>query len=97
MLRLARLEMRLRSPFYFPMHFKLLGETGPEERTELGFDQAATYDRLFASLFHQPRDVRFVVDVAPTNVDAVRIRITETDPFWMPWTMSEVRLYEPRR
>jgi hypothetical protein len=92
----ARIAMSLRSPFCFPMHFKLLGEAAPETWMEIPYDQPAAYDRLFSSLLHQPQDATLVVDLEPQELRALRIRITETDPFFMPWTMSEIRLYERR-
>ncbi len=94
--RVARIAMSLRSPFCFPMHFKLLGEVAPETWIEIPYDQPAAFDRLFSSLLHQPKDATFVVDVEPQELRALRIRITETDPFFMPWMMSEIRLYERR-
>lgn len=94
--RVARVVMSLRSPFYFPMHLKLVGQTGDDEWSEMAFDETAVYDRLFATLLHRPKDAALVVDVEPREVRAVRLRIPEKDPFWMPWIMSEVRLYERR-
>ncbi len=94
--RVARIVMALRSPFCFPMHFKILGETAPQEWDELPFDEAATFDRLFASLLHEPRNATLTIDLEPRELRAVRVRITDTDAFWMPWTMSEIRLYERR-
>jgi len=90
----ARIAIELRNPFCFPMHFKVLGEVAPESWVEIPFDEAATYDRLFASLLHRPKSASLVVDLPPRELRALRLRITQTDPFWMPWVMSEVRVYE---
>ncbi len=32
---------------------------------ELAFDAVAAYDRLLASLLHEPKDARFVIDLRP--------------------------------
>jgi hypothetical protein len=89
----ARIAMDVRSPFCFPMRFKVLGEADGDW-VELPFDRAAAYDRLFASLLFEPREARLVVDLPGRTIGGIRIRITETDAFRMPWTMSEVRLFE---
>jgi hypothetical protein len=89
----ARIAMGVGSPFCFPMRFKVLGET-QGDWVELPFDREAAYDRLFSSLLFEPRVPRLVVDLEGRTVDGIRIRITETDPFRMPWAMSEVRLFE---
>jgi hypothetical protein len=89
----ARIAMDVRSPFCFPMRFKVLGEA-EGDWVELPYDRAAAYDRLFSSLLFEPRE-RPVVG-SGTQVGGIRIRITETDPFRMPWRMSEVRLLTRR-
>jgi hypothetical protein len=93
----ARLTMTFRTPYCFPMHFKLLGEVDEQSWVELPFDRHATEERLFSILLHHPKDAELVVDLAPEAprpLRAVRVRITENDAFLMPWMMSEIRLYE---
>jgi hypothetical protein len=87
--------MDVPSPFCFPMRFRLLGEV-EGDWIELPFDRETTYDRLFSSLLFEPRAARMVVDLDARSIGGLRIRITETDPFRMPWTMSEIRLYVQR-
>jgi hypothetical protein len=94
--RVARIAMSLGSPFFFPTHLRVLGQVGEEGWGTLDFDEAAAYDRLFSTLLHRPKAVDFVMDVEPRAVSAVRLRILERDSFWMPWIMSEVRLYQRR-
>jgi hypothetical protein len=66
-----------------------------DDWVELPYDSAAAYDDLFSALLHRPRDAWLHVDVEPRRVSAIRLRLTETDPFWMPWTLPEVRVYAP--
>ena len=88
----ARIAMDVASPFCFPMRFKVLGDVDGEW-AELPYDHESAYDGLFASLLFRPRAARMVVDLDGRAVQGLRIRITETDAFRMPWTMSEVRLF----
>jgi len=89
---LARVSVAVRDPYQFPMRLKLmaLADAG---WVELLYDREAAYDDLFASLLHRPREAWLHLDVEPRQVSAIRLRITETDPFWMPWTLSEVRVW----
>jgi hypothetical protein len=92
---LARVSVELERLFAFPTAFKLIGQVG-DEAVELPFDAEVAYDRLFATLLHEPRRARLVVDLDGRELSGLRIRITETDPFAMPWIMSELRLYRRR-
>jgi hypothetical protein len=92
---IARVSLELDRLFAFPTAFKLIGQAGGEA-VELPFDAEAAYDRLFATLLHEPRRARLVVDLDGRPLEGLRIRITETDPFAMPWAMSELRLYRRR-
>ncbi len=100
--RVDRIAMTLHGPFQlpmryeFPMGFKVLADTGRGEPVEMVYDATATYDRLFASLLHEPRSARMVVDLAPQVVTALRVRIAETDGFGLPWAIGEIRLYRRR-
>jgi hypothetical protein len=91
----ARIAMDVPSPFCFPMRFKLLGEVAGDW-VELPYDREAAFDRLFSSLLFEPREARMIVDLDGRSIGGLRIRITETDPFRMPWTMSELRMYVRR-
>lgn len=80
----ARVSLALRDPYEFPMHVKLVGETEQVAALDVPFDEAAAYDRLFALLLHRPRDASLDLDVGPVLLRGIRVRITDTDPFWMP-------------
>jgi hypothetical protein len=95
--RLARVAMDLRPPICFPTHLKLLAGREGENAEEISFDEHATYERLFETLLHRPRQARMVIDFEPRSLDTLRLRITETDAFWMPWDISELHLYELKR
>jgi len=95
----ARISLAVRFPLHqsyeFPMHMEVLGkERGDWE--VIPFDEAAAYDRLFSFLLHRPQEARLDLDIAPQRLRAVKVRVTETDPFWMTWTLPEVRVYERR-
>jgi hypothetical protein len=92
---LARISMVPDRVFTFPTAFKLVGQAG-EEAVDLPFDAQLGYDRLFASLLHEPRRARLVLDLDGRELRGLRIRITETDPFAMTWIMSELRMYRRR-
>jgi hypothetical protein len=91
---LARVSMQIGAPFEFPMRFQILGLIGNNQWVDIPFDRAVVYDRFFTELLHQPMDARLEVDLLSPEVVEIRIRITKTDRFEMPWTMSEVRVYE---
>jgi hypothetical protein len=88
----TRIAVAVRDPYEFPMRVKVMGQV-EADWVELPFDEAAAYDGLFAHLLHRPKEAWLHLDVAPTRVASIRLRITETDPFWMPWTMAEVRVF----
>ncbi len=82
-------------PTGFPMHVKLVGQRSDGERTDLPFDAAAAYDHLFATLLQDPRHARLDIDIAPAALTSLRVRISRTDPFDMPWSLPELRMYGP--
>ena len=46
----------------------------------------------------QTEAISFELDLRhAVRVRSVRVRITATDPYWLPWTMAEIRAYTPRR
>jgi hypothetical protein len=90
----SRVSLEVRDPYEFPTSLKLMAELDGET-VELPFDAQAAYDRLFAALLHRPRQATLDLDLAPSRVTSLRLRVVETDPFWMPWTLSEVRVYGP--
>jgi hypothetical protein len=88
----ARISVAVRAPYEFPMHVKVLGQA-ENDWVELPFVERDAYDDLFTQLRHRPQDAWLHLDVTPRRVQAVRLRITETDPFWMPWTAAEIKVY----
>ena len=88
----ARIAVGVRDPYEFPVRVKVMGQTD-DDWTELPYDEKAAYDGLFGMLLHRPRDAWLHLDVTPRRVRSVRIRITETDPFWMLWNMAEIRVF----
>ena len=93
-LRIARISVGVTDPYEFPMRLKLVVED-EEGWTEVPFDEAEAYDRLFGLLLHRPREASLDLDIPPRTVRGFRLRIAETDAFAMPWTMAELRAYGP--
>ncbi|HYU41209.1 MAG TPA: hypothetical protein VEQ84_03595 [Vicinamibacteria bacterium] len=91
----ARISIGVADPYEFPMRLKLVGEDEPGTWTEIPFDEAAAYDRLFGLLLHRPREASLDLDIPPRLLRGFRLRIAETDAFAMPWTMAELRAYGP--
>jgi hypothetical protein len=76
------------------MRFEILALTGPNQWVDIPFDRSEVYDRFFTQLLYRPFDARMEVDFQAPEALEVRVRITSTDRFGMPWTMSEIRVYE---
>jgi hypothetical protein len=95
----ARISLAVRFPLHqsyeFPMHLAVEGKERGEWEP-LAFNETAAYDTLFAFLLHRPNDARLDIDLAPRPLRALRLRISETDPFWMTWTLPEIRVFERR-
>ena len=92
--RVARISVAMDRRFRFPMHLSLKGKLDGDW-FPVPFDEEAGYDRLLEGLVQNPRSATFDLDIEPQPLTAIRLRITETDPFQMPWTMSEIRVYGP--
>jgi len=92
----SRISVSVVEPYEFPMRLKLLGQDAEDSWAEIPLDEAAAYDRLFAALLSRPREASLDLDIPPRALKAFRLRIVETDPFGMPWTMAEVRAFSPR-
>ena len=93
-LTIARISIGVADPYEFPMRLRLVGED-EVGWTEIPFDEAAAYDRLFGLLLHRPREASLDLDIPPRILRGFRLRIAETDDFAMPWTMAELRAYGP--
>jgi hypothetical protein len=92
----SRISVSVGEPYEFPMRLKLLGQDPSGAWTEIPFDDASAYDRLFGSLLRRPQQASLDLDIQPHMLQAFRLRIAETDPFGMPWTMVELRAFRPR-
>jgi hypothetical protein len=88
----ARISMELRHPFEFPMRLRLIGHVG-DGVVELPYDSDKAYEGLIRKLLHTPLQATLDLDVEPRRVDAIRLRIHESDPYWMRWTVHEIRVY----
>jgi hypothetical protein len=96
-IELARVSIAVVVPYEFPTRLAIIGEPEGEAPRQLAFDAVAAYDGLFAWLLHRPYEARLDLDVAPQRLQAVRLRVKETDAFGMPWRVAEVRLFERLR
>lgn len=92
---LARLRLALAGSFVFPTQLRLLGETGADAAVLLEFDERAAYDGLVALLLRDPRQAALVLDVRePCALRAVRLRVSDSDGFGMPWEIAELTAWE---
>ena len=89
----VRISMEPGPEYQFPAHFEVLGLIGGDRWVSLSFDRRAVLHNFFAQLLHEPRSASLDLDLTSPAVRQVRIRITKTDAFEMPWTMSEIRVY----
>lgn len=96
----ARVSLLVKTPFQhaaeFPTRLRLLGKTEAGAWEPMAFDEGASYDRLFASLLHRPRESWLDLEVQPRSVRGIELQITHTDPFELPWTLPELRVYRRR-
>ena len=92
----ARISMETGPLFQFPMHFEVLGLAPDGSWIELPFDREACLDAYFAELLHDPLRARLDIDLDPPEVREIRVRITKTDAFEMPWSFSEIHVFAPR-
>ncbi|HUG54997.1 MAG TPA: hypothetical protein VMR21_15405 [Vicinamibacteria bacterium] len=91
----SRISIAVRRPYEFPMRLRLIGFSPEGAAADIPFDETASYDRLFMLLRRRPREASLDLDFAPRALSGFRLRIAETDPFFMPWTMAELRAYRP--
>ena len=94
--RVARVSIAVRPPFQFPLRVRLLGDVVGEGWQERPFDDTLAYDRLFAALLDRPRHAWLELEPEPVPLRALRVRISENDAFHMPWSISEIRVFEQR-
>jgi hypothetical protein len=90
---LALVALDVRDPFEFPTRLEAVGRTAGGEEIVLAYDRAAAYDGLFASLLHEPRRARLVLQVDTPPLKELRLRMAGNDHFQLPWTLPELRLY----
>ncbi len=91
----SRISVAVRAPYEFPLRLRLMLQDPDETWAEVELDEGAAYDALFARLLRRPLEASLDLDIPPRVVAGFRLRIAETDPFWMPWTMAEIRAYGP--
>ena len=91
----GRVSLLIPAPYEFPMNLAVRGETESGEWVGLDYDVERAYDRLFALLLYRPKEAALDLEVPPTRLRRLELRVDKDDPFAMPWTMSEVRLYTP--
>ncbi len=92
---LTRLRLAIAEPYVFPTALKIVGEPEHGPPFELSFDERAAYDGLFALLLWRPSEAALVLDLLePLPLRAVRLRITESDEFSMPWDLAELTAWE---
>ncbi len=94
--RLSRIAIQLSHDSEFPIGLKLFGQPPEGGMRAIRFDKAGALDRLFSSLLFEPRNPVLVVDFEAQELAAITLEIGRADPFGLPWTMSEIRLYSPR-
>jgi hypothetical protein len=92
---LARISLGVRPPFEFPTRLELLGRTPDGTTLSVPYDARVAYDALFSSLLYRPREASLDFDVQTPPLIELRLRIPADDPFQLPWTMAELRLYRP--
>ena len=90
----ARISMMLGDRHQFPMRFEVLGLLEDRTWARLPFDRAAVYERLFTQLLYDPLSASVDVELREPRVWELMIRITETDGFELPWSISEIRVFE---
>jgi hypothetical protein len=92
----ARISLAVRAPFEFPTRLEVIGHAADGSPVAIAYDARKAYDALFAALLHRPRDASLDLDVETPPLKELRLRISSDDPFLLPWTMAELRLYRVR-
>jgi hypothetical protein len=90
--RVARVSLAV-APIGFPTSLSLQGEQADGSWAPLPCDVPAAYDHLFWLLLNRPREASIDLDVPPTTVHGVRLRLTTRDEFRMPWSLPELNVY----
>lgn len=90
----ARVSMMLGDRLQFPMRFEVLGLLEQRTWARIPIDRARVYKRLFTKLLYQPLSASVDVDLGEPPVWELLIRITETDGYELPWSISEIRVFE---
>lgn len=93
---LSRVSLQVAPPFFqFPTALRLETQAEGEPPRAVPYDAEAAYDRLFARLLSRPLEATLEIDFQPTMVRVVQLSVSGADGFRMPWTIAELRLYEP--
>jgi hypothetical protein len=80
----------------FPAHVEILVRQSGEAWRSVPFAEEEAYDRFFARLLHAPKGASLDFDIPPTTLTALQVRLTDAEPFGMPWTLTELRLFAKR-
>lgn len=91
----VRVSIEIGPPYEFPTRVRILGEPPDGQPLEIPWEEGPAYERLLGGLLHRPREARLDLDIAPTRVRGIRLRLKDPDPFLMRWSIAEVRLYGP--
>jgi len=94
--RLSRIAIQLGHAAEFPIGLKLFGRPPEGGMRAIRFDKPAVLDRLFSSLLFEPRNPVMVVAFETQELASISLEIAKADPFGLPWSMHEVRVYAPR-
>jgi hypothetical protein len=92
----SRVSLEIGPPYEFPTRVRLLGEPPEGDPVEIAWEEDAAYQSLLASLLHRPREARLDLDIPPTRLRGIRLRLKEPDPFLMRWSIAEIRIYAAR-
>jgi hypothetical protein len=89
----VRVSIATAAPYQFPTRVAVIGETTDGAPSEMRYDRRRAYDGLIHLLLERPAEARLDLDVEARLVTALRLRIQESDPFAMPWSMAELRVF----
>ena len=90
----ARISMMLGDRYQFPMRFEVLGLLEDRTWARLPFDRASVHEHLLTQLLYNPLSASVDVELGEPRVWELLIRITETDGFELPWSISEIKVFE---
>jgi hypothetical protein len=90
---IARISIAIGAPYEFPTRLRVIGEPVSGQPLEIEWQAERAYAALLDWLVHRPREARLDLDIPPRPLRAVRLRLSDPDPFLMPWRIGEIRLF----